>query len=104
MLPPLGDLHRIECLAVTSRPPFEKWILRHDLLYERSALLYLCHGGIKETGAPARTCTSNLRLRRAACRALTLRELNRIESKTLRHAGAAPALCLWKRLVLLLHQ
>jgi len=55
-----------------------KWILRpeshrHRLLYERSAFLALPRRN--ETGAPARTCTSNLRLRTAACRALTPREL-----------------------------
>ena len=54
------------------------WILRpeshrHGLLYERSALLALPRRN--ETGAPARTCTSNLRLRTATCRALTPREL-----------------------------
>ena len=46
---------------------------RHRLLYERSAFLALPRRN--ETGAPARTCTSNLRLRTAACRALTPREL-----------------------------
>ena len=55
-----------------------KWILRpeshrHRLLYERSALLALPRRN--ETGAPARTCTSTLRLRTAACTALTPREL-----------------------------
>jgi hypothetical protein len=86
-------------LAVTSRPPFENWILRpvpprHSLLYERSALLI---SATEECnwGAPARSCTSSFRLRRAACRTVTLREL-----KVVRHAGAAPALCLWKRRVL----
>jgi len=57
-------------LAVTSRPPSEMdpptgaapaWSpLRKECIAD------LCHGGI-ENGAPARTCTSNLRLRRAAC-------------------------------------
>ena len=37
--------------------------------------------------APARICTSSLRLRRAACRTVTLRELLEIAL----HAGAAPA-------------
>ena len=49
-----------------------KWILRpalprHGLLYERSALLGSATEE-SESGAPAMTCTSNLRLRRAACR------------------------------------
>ena len=57
---------------------WENWILRpeshrHGLLYERSALLALPRRN--ETGAPARTCTSNLRLRTATCTALTPREL-----------------------------
>ena len=70
-----------------------KWILRpeshrHRLLYERSALLALPRRN--ETGAPARTCTSNLRLRTATCRALTPRELK------LRHVGAAPTRAVWK--------
>ena len=72
---------------------WKKWILRpeshrHRLLYERSAILALPRRN--ETGAPARTCTSNLRLRTATCRALTPRELK------LRHAGAAPARAVWK--------
>jgi hypothetical protein len=59
------------------------WILRpeshrHRLLYERSALLALPRRN--ETGAPARTCTSNLRLRTATCRALTPRELKTFAS------------------------
>ena len=45
----------------------------------------LCHRGM-EFGAPARTRTSNLRLRTATCRTLTPRELK------LRHAGAAQVL------------
>ena len=70
-----------------------KWILRpeshrHRLLYERSAFLALPRRN--KTGAPARTCTSNLRLRTATCRALTPRELK------LGHAGAAPARAVWK--------
>src|SRR5271168_1090011 len=63
---------------------------RHRLLYERSAFLALPRRN--ETGAPARTCTSNLRLRTAACMALTPRELG----KRLHHAGAAPARAVWK--------
>ena len=69
MLPPLSDLHRIEC-----------WLLHHGLHkmdppagaapawfpLRKECIADLCHGGI-ENGAPARTCTSNLRLRRAAC-------------------------------------
>jgi hypothetical protein len=71
-----------------------KWVLRseshrHGLLYERSALLALPRRN--ETGAPARTCTSTLRLRTAACMALTPRELGK-----LRHAGSAPARAVWK--------
>jgi len=55
-----------------------KWILRpeshrHRLLYERSAFLALPRRN--ETGAPARTCTSTLRLRTATCTTLTPREL-----------------------------
>lgn len=45
-----------------------------------------------ETGAPARTCTSTLRLCTATCTALTPRELG----KRLHHAGAAPAHAVWK--------
>ena len=60
-----------------------KWILRpeshrHRLLYERSALLALPRR--KETGAPARTCTSTLRLRTATCTTLTPRELKTFAS------------------------
>ena len=70
MLPPLSDLHRIECwllhhglhLKAILRPALP----RHGLLYERSALLASATEE-SESGAPARTCTSNLRLRRAAC-------------------------------------
>ncbi len=56
-----------------------KWILRpeshrHRLLYERSAFLALPRRN--ETGAPARTCTSTLRLRTATCMTLTPRELS----------------------------
>lgn len=73
---------------------WEKWILRpeshrHRLLYERSALLALPRRN--ETGAPARTCTSTLRLRTATCMTLTPRELKRLH-----HAGAAPAHAVWK--------
>src|SRR5471032_2713720 len=63
---------------------------RHGLLYERSAFLALPRRN--ETGAPARTCTSNLRLRTATCTTLTPRELE----KRLHHAGAAPARAVWK--------
>ncbi len=78
VLPPLGDLHRIECwllhhglhLKAILRPALP----RHGLLYERSALLTSATEEL-ESGAPARTCTSNLRLRRAACSSLTPREL-----------------------------
>ena len=54
------------------------WILRpeshrHHLLYERSAFLALPRRN--ETGAPARTCTSNRQLRTLACTTLTPREL-----------------------------
>lgn len=111
-------------LAVTSRPPFESdppagaapaWSpLREECIAD------LCHEGIGN-GAPARTCTSNLRLRRAACMALTPRERispagfapasraseTRILSaelrgwkKVVRHAGAAPAPAVWKTAVL----
>ena len=80
----------------------------------------LCHGGIKN-GAPARTCTSNLRLRRAACTILLhlgseyprqeshlRRELRKLaffllnygDGKVVRHAGAAPAPAVWKTAVL----
>ena len=78
-----------------------------------------------ENGAPARTCTSNLRLRRAACTILLhlgseyprqeshlRRELRKLaffllnygDGKVVRHAGAAPAPAVWKTAVLLLHQ
>ena len=58
-------------LAVTSRPP-SKVILRpalprHGPHYECGALLASATEELK-SGAPARTRTSNLRLRRAACR------------------------------------
>ena len=80
MLPPLGDLHRIECwllhhglhLKGILRPVLP----RHGLLYERSALLASATEEFK-SGAPARTRTSSFRLRRAACRTLTLRELEK---------------------------
>ena len=115
MLPPLGDLHRIECwllhhglrLKVILRPALP----RHGPHYECGALLISAteecvarkrpsenaertphsprRGNLKN-GAPARTCTSSFRLRRAACRTLTLREL-----KMVRHAGAAPAPAVW---------
>ena len=73
---------------------WENWILRpvshrHRLLYERSALLALPRRN--ETGAPARTCTSTLRLRTATCMLLHLGS-----SKRLHHAGAAPAHAVWK--------
>ena len=60
-----------------------KWILRpeshrHRLLYERSAFLALPRRN--ETGAPARTCTSTLRLRTATCTTLTPRELKTFAS------------------------
>ena len=60
-----------------------KWILRpashrHRLLYERSAFLALPRRN--ETGAPARTCTSTLRLRTATCMTLTPRELKTFAS------------------------
>ena len=60
-----------------------KWILRpglhrHRLLYERSAFLALPRRN--EIGAPARTCTSTLRLRTATCTALTPRELKTFAS------------------------
>ena len=78
---PPGRLHRPECCWLHHHLVLRtavKWILRpeshrHGLLYERSALLALPRRN--ETGAPARTCTSNLRLRTATCRALTPREL-----------------------------
>ena len=54
-----------------------KWLPRMDLRHqppesESGALLIELQG--QGRSAPARTCTSNLRLRRAACRALTHRE------------------------------
>ena len=75
---------------------WENWILRpvshrHRLLYERSAFLALPRRN--ETGAPARTCTSTLRLRTATCTTLTPREQM---GKRLHHAGAAPARAVWK--------
>ena len=52
---------------------------RHDLLYERSALLASATEDffLWESGAPARTCTSSLGLRRTACKTLTPRELGK---------------------------
>ena len=72
-----------------------KWILRpeshrHRLLYEGSAFLALPRRN--ETGAPARTCTSTLRLRTATCTTLTPRELGTAYgSKVDPPAGVAPA-------------
>jgi hypothetical protein len=60
------------------------------VFFTKEVHCWLCHRGIN-TGAPARTCTSTLRLRTAACTALTPRELKRLH-----HAGAAPALAVWK--------
>ena len=96
-LAPTRRASQARMLLATSSPGTaygSKWILRseshrHGLLYERSALLALPRRN--ETGAPARTCTSTLRLRTAACMALTLRELKRLH-----HAGAAPARAVWK--------
>jgi len=85
--------------AVTSRPPFEidpptgaapAWSpLREE------CIAGLCHGGVFELVLPRGLAprTSAFAGRRAGT--LTLREL-----KMVRHAGAAPALCLWKRHVL----
>jgi len=93
VLPPLGDLHRIECwllhhglhLKGILRPVLP----RHGPHYECGALLTSAteecgkwcsrRGGGRECGGrregEQRICTSSLRLRRAACRTLTLREL-----------------------------
>ena len=80
-LHPPGRLHRPECCWLHHHLVLRtavKWILRpeshrHGLLYERSALLALPRRN--QAGAPARTCTSTLRLRTATCTALTPREL-----------------------------
>jgi hypothetical protein len=71
---PHGGFHRAECSCYNM---ISIWILRsalprHDLLYKRSAFLSLPRRN--QTGAPARTCTSNSRLRKAVCTALTLQE------------------------------
>ena len=50
------------------------------------------HANLADPSAPARNCTSILRLRTAACTTLTPRELG----KRLHHAGAAPAPAVWK--------
>ena len=84
-------------LLATSSPGTaygSKWILRpeshrHRLLYERSAFLALPRRN--ETGAPARTCTSTLRLRTATCTTLTPREL-----KTYASCRCRPARAVWK--------
>ena len=96
---PPGRLHRPECCWLHHHLVLRtavKWILRpeshrHRLLYERSAFLALPRRN--ETGAPARNCTSTLRLRTAACTALTPREQM---GKRLHHAGAAPTRAVWK--------
>ena len=54
------------CYTMTSIWILRPALPRHILLYERSALLTSATEEF-ENGAPARTCTSNLRLRRAAC-------------------------------------
>jgi hypothetical protein len=69
---------------------------RTDMVFiTKEVHCWLCHGGIKNTAdrrsAPARTCTSTLRLRTAACITLTPRELKRLH-----HAGAAPTHTVWK--------
>ena len=103
VLPPLGDLHRIECwllhhglrLKVILRPALP----RHGLLYERSALLTSATEESKVVlprGLAPRT--SAFAKRRAELLHLGSYELN--ESKTLRHAGAAPAPAVWKTAVL----
>jgi hypothetical protein len=71
-------LHWLSYRAIVG---LRKWILRpelprHGSLYESGALLTLPRRNCKEeSGAPARTRTSYLGLRRTACRSLTLREL-----------------------------
>ena len=65
-------VHTLLCQAGTKWRP--RMDLRHQPPESESGALPLSYRA-KRNFAPARTCTSNLRLRRAACRALTLREL-----------------------------
>ena len=65
-------VHTLLCQAGTKWRP--RMDLRHQPPESESGALPLSYRA-KRKFAPARICTSNLRLRRAACRALTLREL-----------------------------
>gem|GEM_PF-2521599 len=64
--------------AEARAPSLGSWVDQRDLhphcgLHRAGCYCYIMIN--IGNGAPARTCTSNLRLRRAACRTLTLREL-----------------------------
>jgi hypothetical protein len=118
--PPLGDLHRIECwllhhglqlkngssgrrrTGMVCLARIRSLALRAAcgrlsraafgarFLYERSAFLNSATEELK-IGAPVRTCTSNLRFRKAAC----IFSYTSGAMKLIRHAGAAPAPAIW---------
>lgn len=98
MLPPLGDLHRIECwllhhglhLKVILRPALP----RHGLLYERSALLVSATEELKWRSRE----DSHLEL--PPSQGGVQNSYTSGALKNVRHAGAAPAPAVWKTAVL----
>ena len=99
MLPPLGDLHRIEC-----------WLLHHGLRLKmdppagaapawsplrEECIAGLCHGGIKVVLPRGLAPRASAFAKRRA----ELLHFGSFEKK-LRHAGAAPAPAVWKTAVL----
>ena len=115
MLPPLGDLHRIECwllhhglrLKVILRPALP----RHGLLYERSALLASATEECVARKRPSEYAERIPHSRRSGNLKWCSREDSHLEPppsqsgvqnsytsgalKNLRHAGAAPAPAVW---------
>ena len=102
MLPPLGDLHRIECwllhhglhLKVILRPALP----RHGLLYERSALL------ASATEESEKWCSREDSHLEPPPSQSGVQNSYTSGAENVRHAGAAPAPAVWKTAVLLLHQ
>ena len=96
VLPPLSDLHRIECwllhhglhLKAILRPELP----RHGLLYERSALL------TSATEESKMALPRGLAPRTSAFAGRHAWLLHFGSEKMVRHAGAAPALTIWDAL------
>ena len=95
MLPPFGDLHRIECWLLHHGLHFKKVILRpvlprHGPHYECGALLA---SATEESEKVVLREDSHLELppSQGSVELLHFRSFELNESKTLRHAGAAPA-------------